>query len=240
MQTLQSCLPPNASSLTPSKASAPTVTEIPLAPTAARTLWVRMAEIYGHRWTSAYGDNPNEGAALTWAKGLAGISAKQVGDGLRACVSSSDPWPPTLPEFRGMCLSIPTLAAVKVEQSQDGLRSPFARLVWSYLDGYAMRRASSDQCDRMIREAYGLAREHVMRGGELPPEPAGEITQEERRIVVASREVAAKAIADGMALLHRRVAATEQAEQTAAQGIDKSAVEAELHAHYSAQKGAKA
>lgn len=236
MQTLQSCLPQNASSLTPSKANAPTVTETPLAPTAARTLWVRMAEIYGHRWTSAYGDNPNEGAALTWAKGLAGISAKQVGDGLRACVSSSDPWPPTLPEFRGMCLSIPTLAAVKVEQAQEGGRSPFVRLVWSYLDGYAMRRMSSDQCDRAIREAYGLAREHVMRGGDLPPEPAGELTHSAKTIVVAPPEVAEARIAEGRELLGC-VPAPVAAASTVAE-FDKAAIEADLQAHYSKGKQA--
>ena len=42
-----------------------------------RTLWVRMAEIYGHRWTSSYGDSES-GAARTWAKGLAGVSPAQL------------------------------------------------------------------------------------------------------------------------------------------------------------------
>ena len=46
-----------------------------------RTLWVRMAEIYGHRWTSSYGDSES-GAARTWAKGLAGVSPAQLAAGL--------------------------------------------------------------------------------------------------------------------------------------------------------------
>lgn len=166
-----------------------------LQPTATRTLWVRMAEIYGHRWTSAYGDNPNEGAALTWAKGLGGIAPQQLADGLRACIASSEPWPPTLPEFRGMCLSIPSLGEVRHELHADTpTRTPFTVLVWQGIDSYAFRLASREQADRMIRDAYELAREHVMRGGELPGEVAGELEEPEKpEIKLADPDAPARA-----------------------------------------------
>ncbi|KLB51569.1 hypothetical protein XEUV315_23935, partial [Xanthomonas euvesicatoria] len=35
------------------------------------------------------------------------------------------------------------------------------------LDGYRYRGASASDADRMVREAYELARDHVMRGGEV-------------------------------------------------------------------------
>lgn len=59
-----------------------------------------MAEIYGHRWVSAYGPRDEHN---TWAIGLAGFSAEEIGNGLRACVQRADGWPPTLPEFRALC-----------------------------------------------------------------------------------------------------------------------------------------
>src|SRR5690606_24389157 len=85
-----------------------------LAPTAVRTLWTRMAEIYGHRFTSPFGDSESH-AARTWAKGLAGVTPQQLANGLEACIVSADPWPPTLPEFRARCLAIPSFAAVKLD-----------------------------------------------------------------------------------------------------------------------------
>src|SRR5699024_12222425 len=79
--------------------------------------------------------------------------------------------------------SIPPLAAVRLDTDKA---SPFTRLVWQNLDGYRYKQAPADQADRLLREAYELAREHVMRGGELP-EVAGEIRSEEHTSELQSR-----------------------------------------------------
>lgn len=63
-------------------------------------LWQRMNEFYGHRWASQQGDEPND----TWIKGCADITNRQLADGLRAMLNRKDPWPPSLPEFRVLCL----------------------------------------------------------------------------------------------------------------------------------------
>ena len=78
-------------------------------------LWSRMAEVYGQKWTSAFGVDATTGAGATWAKGLAGISAAQIGAGIAAAMSSADPWPPSLPQFRALCLGIPDFAVVQYE-----------------------------------------------------------------------------------------------------------------------------
>lgn len=62
-----------------------------------------MASIYGHKWTSSFGDeDKNE----TWGRGLAGITPQQLADGLETCVTQNFDWPPSLPEFRGLCLGV--------------------------------------------------------------------------------------------------------------------------------------
>lgn len=140
-----------------------------------RRLWQRMAEIYGHRWTSAYGEDAGAGAGQTWAKGLAGLSPAQIAVGVEAALVSADEWPPTLPAFRAMCFAIPAFAAVRAElYARDSDRSPFSRLAWSHLDAHRFRMADADKADRLLREAYEAAREHVMRGGALP-EPLVEL-----------------------------------------------------------------
>lgn len=58
-----------------------------------------MTEMYGHRWTSQQGEEPND----TWIRGLVDINPVQLGCGLVSCRDSADGWPPTLPEFRAKC-----------------------------------------------------------------------------------------------------------------------------------------
>lgn len=192
MQHLANSLPSSASALTAMPPNVETP-KLPLPATSTRTLWLRMAEIYGHRWTAAYGESAEEGAGGTWSKGLAGLSVQQIGAGIGACIASADPWPPTLPEFRAKCLGIPPLAAVRLDTDKA---DPFTVLVWQNLDGYRYRQASADQSDRMLREAYELAREHVMRGGELPAVAERRVAHEKPTPRPASKAVAEAAIAE--------------------------------------------
>lgn len=151
-----------------------------------------MVEIYGARWSSSYGD-PDGPTAQTWASGLAGVTPAQLAAGLSAAIASASPWPPTLPEYRAMCLGVPSLAAVR---SDIGVRAtPYGQLVWSYLDGYAYRTASRDVAARMLRDAYDQAREHVMRGGALPAVAAAIASPAGPRPAPAEPDVAAQYIA---------------------------------------------
>lgn len=153
-----------------------------------RRLWERMISCYGHAWHSVQGIAPqDESGALTvagdtWAKALAGLSARQLGAGLEACILEGEEFPPNAPRFRAMCLGIPPLARVRLEMTApDAERSPFTRSVWMLIDGYAFRQASAQNSDRMLRDAYELAREQVMRGAALPG-PSKAIASEQPRL----------------------------------------------------------
>ncbi len=63
-------------------------------------IWLRMTEIYGHKWTSSYDVSDRDG---TWAKGLADMSNDELKAGFIACVTRGEAWPPSLPEFRALC-----------------------------------------------------------------------------------------------------------------------------------------
>jgi len=168
----------------------------PASPTAIRTLWARMTEIYGHRWSATFGESTDgNSAADTWAKGLAGITGVQLADGLKACIASSEPWPPTLPEFRAMCLGIPSLISVRAEINGKGDRTPFAILVWQRLDSYQYRQVSAKDSERMLVGAYEDAREFVMRGGALP-EVVAAIEQDEKEFNPVPDEIAKKYMLD--------------------------------------------
>ncbi len=71
-------------------------------------LWTRMTAIYGHKWSSSFGDAAIIGESLTetakvWAMGLINVSPQELSEGLNACMRSGESWPPTLPEFIKLC-----------------------------------------------------------------------------------------------------------------------------------------
>lgn len=63
-------------------------------------LWAAMASIYAHRWTSGYGDSPD----AVQQRVLCGLEWADMRRGLSALVERRDPWPPSLTEFRQLCL----------------------------------------------------------------------------------------------------------------------------------------
>lgn len=154
-----------------------------------------MAAMFGHSWVSQYGPAPDGVGGDTWAGVLAGLNGAQIGQGLQALTRIPSDWPPTAPKFRALCLGVPALPQVRIElRAGNPEPSPFARLLWSYLDGYAYRRADADKADRMLRDAYELASAYVMDGGALP-EPVAHIGAPEAEVVkVAAPEVAKRYI----------------------------------------------
>lgn len=74
-------------------------------------VWSRMAGMYGHRWTSQFGESPmNEDgsltlAAQTWGDGLRDCSREDVNRGFATALVAvtNDGWAPTLPLFLLWC-----------------------------------------------------------------------------------------------------------------------------------------
>lgn len=140
-------------------------------------LWLRMAQIFGPRWTTAFGDTPAEGAGELWASGLANMTAAQIKRGIAAAALGADPWPPTLPAFRALCLGIPSQAAA-LKDAQGPRREPFSRLLWSFVDSWTLAHVDTSTAQRLLRDAYMAAVEHMLAGGLIPDAPAGSLSSE--------------------------------------------------------------
>ena len=87
------------------KSNEPSQSAKPEAPKLSQTmidkLWLKMTEIYGHRWTSSFGDSVDPDRV--WAATLAGLDETQIRYGMRQCVAQGHEWPPSAPEFRKLC-----------------------------------------------------------------------------------------------------------------------------------------
>lgn len=128
--------------------------------------------MYGHTWASQYGATAAGVAAETWAATLSGLTGEQLAEGLRACRLEGADFPPSAPRFRAMCFGVPKLERVKLELTKPDTASRFTRAVWLRIDGHAYRTAETGrQQAQILRAAYDLVHEDVMRGIPLPDAP---------------------------------------------------------------------
>jgi len=168
--------------------------------------------MFGHAWVSQYGADPTGHAADTWAGALASVTPHQLAEGLHATFNLGQDFPPSAPRFRALCLGIPTFAAVDHElRTNKGARSPFLRQTWSYIDGYLFARAESKKAERMLKAAYDLAVEYVMRGGTLPYPIEGELDPPKKQTHPPARPETAEAeLAKMRAILRANEPTTDQ------------------------------
>lgn len=121
----------------------------------ADKLWPMMADMYGHKFVSQYGEMPPE----TWVKCLMGISGQQIANGLNTCIVDCPVWPPSAPHFRNMCLGIATDEDGKEIAHRAGIYSSEptehmkARLL---LRSDESRAKSSKAADSAIGEIMGM------------------------------------------------------------------------------------
>ena len=118
-------------------------------------LWARMVRIYLHRWTSGAGD-ADDG---TWLTGLKGLTPERLAHGLRECITRTDPWPPSLPEFRGLCLDLLGADAAVDDALREPTRTEIGEWLQQAVDMWDRRHLS----DRDLRRRYHAAYEGVAR-----------------------------------------------------------------------------
>lgn len=134
-----------------------------------------MTSIFGYRWERQAGaqpltpDDTLTDRALVWRDGLQGVSMAQIAAALDGLVKRSDGWPPTLPEFRALCLadgrpwpSLDEVVAILVQGGAgDGslvarYRHPLALAIArdGGLDRFALSRASRSEALAMVKPLY--------------------------------------------------------------------------------------
>lgn len=126
-----------------------------------------MTAAFGHRWTSAHGDNFAETSGRIWAIELAGFGQKAIARGLEQARKLD--WPPVLSEFKGLCRGVLPLSAVKAQRAGDASsQTPFTILVGRFIDFSEWRMADPVRQERLLQAAWEMAREHVIDGKEMP------------------------------------------------------------------------
>ena len=70
-------------------------------------LWARLGATYGTRWGQQFGGGGDKQkmAMEVWGEGLRDIPDEAMARALKRCADRHLEWPPTLPEFRELCLA---------------------------------------------------------------------------------------------------------------------------------------
>lgn len=150
-------------------------------------LWLKMTEIYGHRWTGSFGVSADQTHA--WAATLGGLTGQQIGVGLTALAATQDDqlkkWPPSAPEFRAMCENrTPEAFGLPSEDQayREACRNahPQADRKWSHeavyhaateTGFYNLNTLRMDDSRKLFLRNYAIACRMVMDGQALRPMP---------------------------------------------------------------------
>ena len=203
-KALSTVPPPAPRTSSPTKT--PTLTAVPSQPSAATLtrLWLLGIGAWGHRWVSALGELPIDDAdnltiaGALWARQLTGLKERDILAAIDHFAGRLD-WPPSLAENRRQALGIPSFDVVRAQITAHA--TPFARMVWQYLDHWAFTRADQRDAERQLRNAYDQAVERRLAGDDLPDEPVAAIAQEAAPFVEATPEQARQRMADIAATL---------------------------------------
>ncbi len=105
--------------------------------------------MYGAKFADHWSGVSTDLVRATWGEALATLTRHEIGIGLRALVQSGKPFPPTLPEFYGLCRPRVEVPPLNDHVGLDALARQL-RVSTAGIDSYfALRQAIFDK----LREA---------------------------------------------------------------------------------------
>lgn len=148
-------------------------------------LWSVMAQMYGHKWVSSYGETPDPHGV--WLATLRGISKQGMRMGLSRLSRERREWPPSAPEFAGMCqpgpedFGLPDLETVTDRIISTVLSDSSVKVhlmskpvyaVWRQIhDTYSFRLSDESTMRKKVKQAYQAVLNNLIAGKELPEVP---------------------------------------------------------------------
>lgn len=129
--------------------------------------FARMEHLYGHRWTTNYGKAVNGKGELTlaakqWAHDLADFPPHAILRAMKRLESEYREWPPTVPQFKALCLDLPTLAQVLDRKNDYG---PACAEIRKSLDWFNLDQMPTKEMLRQAQWQYERAANLIDRSG---------------------------------------------------------------------------
>ena len=117
-------------------------------------LWKRMREYFGQSWVREYGEVTGE-AISTWMDALGIFTEEQIASGVKACQNWTNDFPPTLAQFKQLCLTEinkPNYTERRIEQEKTAGKSI---TMLEHLARHAVSPVATAEIEKMIRISKG-------------------------------------------------------------------------------------
>jgi hypothetical protein len=141
-------------------------------------LWIKMAEFYGHRWTSSFGlvADPEH----TWARALKDVNGIQLANGLNALMDQPNEfdWPPPANVFRDLCMQVkgmPTEAEAWNEALMGTYTHEAVRIAAEATSTFDLKSARPG--DKVLRQRFERNYAIVMRRAQTGQPLSGRIAE---------------------------------------------------------------
>ena len=116
-------------------------------------LFAWMAAVYGRKWTVNFDDSDAMRMAMAvWQDGLCDLRDGHFEVGRNACIHRRKDWPPSLPEFRRLCLGLPDAATAIAAALREDWTHPVARHFLSLISSWDRQHWSTEKLERAYRD----------------------------------------------------------------------------------------
>lgn len=125
--------------------------------------FIKMAAIYPYKWSGQFA---NEESVLIakeeWHEGLEDLTVEQIKKGLSHCRKNGDQFPPSIPQFRQMCL--PTLEEMNVIEEEEAYyqlsnhdySNPLVHEISKKIDLYSWNQMTVEDARKKFARVYDV------------------------------------------------------------------------------------
>ncbi len=128
----------------------------------------RMQHLFGHKWTSSYGEpmGPNglTSSAQQWFFDLRDFTPDQVSQGLRKIEQEAPEWPPTPMDFKKRCIGVPSIEEVMDRRNDYG---PICGAIRAKMDWFNLDSMTTKQSTMEAMRQYRQAITNMIGSGQL-------------------------------------------------------------------------
>lgn len=123
---------------------------------------MRLAAIYGHKFTSLFPDaDALQVAKSEWSSALAGLSDYQLANAFKRC-QRREGWPPTTGEFIRLAAGLPSQAEAVARVIAKNIIDPVTRNILTAIGSWELKRLETDKLARRASAFYNDALESAL------------------------------------------------------------------------------
>ena len=134
-----------------------------------RMLWIEMGAVFGAQWISAMSGETGPVAMAMWGQHLGDLPDEMIDRGVEACATEARDWPPSLAQFRQLCLGLGDDGAALAAAMRGDKSNAIAAQLIPMVSSWDRDRMTAKDLERRYRDGLAEARQ-AAEAAVIPPE----------------------------------------------------------------------